>query len=212
MTATLLPGTGVHGTDSYMTANIHVLNGMTWPGGQLDRTVKDQPFTWAFSPNSPKGGASGDLKQHVAVGSFKLDMTATIGAGGVPTIVSPEATWGWSSTVIAHAVIMGLAWVGALPAGAIIIRFLNNRFPKPAFIHQIVQLSGAGFIFIAFWIGVGRSPFISPFSKLINLVRRVKWTTLQIRTSVSRSDPLLGSLCARRIRLVPSQTLPRGQT
>ena len=130
---------------------------MSWPGGLLDKTNSAQDFVYGFSPNSPSGGASGSLAQHVSVGGFQLDLTQAIGAGGVPTVVSPSTTWGWSNTVIAHAVMMGLAWVGALPAGAIIIRFLDEKVKNPVLIHQLLQLSTCGIIFIAFFVGVGIS-------------------------------------------------------
>jgi len=155
VTATLLGGTGVQ--NGYIQANFHVTNGMSWQGGILDKTSNNQNFVWAFSPNAPSGGASGNLIQHVSVGGFQLDLTQAIGAGGIPIVVSPSTSWGWSNTVIAHAVIMGLAWVGALPAGAVIIRFLNERIPNPVAIHQLVQLGAFFFVFIAFWIGVGAS-------------------------------------------------------
>ena len=142
-----------------MTANIHVLHGMTWYGGDLNIESTSQNFVWAFSPTSPSGqNASNPLKQHVAVGSFSLDLTSAIGAGGVPIVVSP-ANWGWPTTVMAHAVMMGMVWVGALPAGAVIIRFLNERVKNPVFIHQILQLSSVGIVFIAFFVGVGMSLF-----------------------------------------------------
>jgi len=156
ISAILESGTGVDG--SYMTANIHVLNGMSWPGGNLNVETSQQNFIWGFSPNVPSEGASGDIKQHVSVGSFQLDMTSAIGAGGMPVIVSPATSWGWQTTVLAHAVIMGLVWVGAFPAGAIIIRFVNDKVNNPVLIHQILQLSSFFFVFIAFWIGVGISP------------------------------------------------------
>jgi hypothetical protein len=158
VTATLESGTGVN--NSFITANIHVQKGgYYWgSGGSLVPTNTAQNFIWAFSPNTPSGGASGNLKQHVSVGSFTLDLTQSIGAGGMPIIVSPETSWGWSSTVLAHAVIMGLVWVGALPAGAIIIRFLNQKVPNPVDTHRIIQLSSLVFIFIAFFVGVGIPP------------------------------------------------------
>jgi hypothetical protein len=124
----------------------------------LQVTSTSQDFIYAFSPNTPSGGASGDLKQHVSVGSFTLDLTSAIGAGGMPIIVSPATSWGWSSTVLAHAVMMGLAWVGALPLGAVIIRFLSDKVPNPVLVHQILQLSSFGVVFIAFFIGVGTEP------------------------------------------------------
>lgn len=153
MTAILEAGSVI--SNSYMTANIHVLNGMSWNGGRLQPASNQQDFIWGFSPNVPSGGASGNLKQHVAVGSFQLDLTSAIGVGGIPVIVSPATGSGWSSIVLAHAVMMGLAWVAALPAGAIIIRFLNNKISNPVLIHQILQLSSLFIVFIAFFVGVG---------------------------------------------------------
>jgi Eukaryotic cytochrome b561 len=154
VSATLVDGSGV---GDVITANIHVLGGMTWNGGTLDITNTAQKFVYAFSPRRPSGGASGDLAQHLSVGGFSLDITQAIGAGGVPIVVSPAKSWGWSSTVVAHAVMMGLAWVGALPTGAIIIRFLDKKVNQPVLIHQILQLSTAGLISIAFFVGVGAS-------------------------------------------------------
>ena len=154
VTAVLEKGTGVN--DSYITANIHVSNGgLFWSGGNLQVTSTNQDFIWAFSPNAPSGDAQGNLKQHVSVGSFSLDLNPAIGAGGMPTIVSPVTGWGWSSTVLAHAVFMGIAWVGTLPLGAVIIRFLGNKVGNPVLVHQILQLSSFGIVFIAFFIGVG---------------------------------------------------------
>jgi hypothetical protein len=155
ITATLLGGSG---SGDYITANIHVADGMAWAGGALDKTNAEQNFVYAFSPLNPAGGASGSLAQHVSVGGFTLDVTQAIGPGGVPTVVSPSSTWGWSNTVLAHAVMMGLAWVGALPAGAVIIRFLDKQVKNPVLVHQLLQLSSAGMVFIAFWIGVGSFP------------------------------------------------------
>lgn len=156
VTATLEDGSGVN--NSLLTANIHVSSGgYSWLGGSLSKTNTGQNFVYGFSPNSPSGGATGSIAQHVVTGSFQLDLTQAIGAGGVPTIVSPPSSAGWYTTVLAHAVMMGLAWVGALPAGAIIIRFLNQRVKNPVFIHQILQLSSFFFIFLAFCVGLGIS-------------------------------------------------------
>lgn len=143
--------------NSFITANIHVANGFHWNGGNLDRTSTSQDFIYAFSPNRPSS-ASGDLVQHVVVGNFQMDVTTAIGAGGIPVVVSPSTSWGWSTTVLAHAVIMGLAWIGGLLSGAVIIRFLDTRFKDPAFVHQYLQLASFGFVFIAFFIGVGIFP------------------------------------------------------
>ena len=155
MTATLEGGTGV--SNSFMTANIHVQSGgLSWTGGSLDVGSSNQDFIYGFSPNPPSGGvASGNLVQHVVVGSFQLDLGPAIGAGGMPAIVSPVTSWGWETIVLAHAVMMGIAWVGLLPAGAIIIRFLGSKVQNPVLVHQILQLSSIFFVFIAFFIGVG---------------------------------------------------------
>jgi hypothetical protein len=104
--------------------------------------------------------------KHVSVGSFSLDLTKATGQGGMPIIASPETSWGWSTIVLAHAVIMGVVWVGALPVGAIIIRFLNQRVPNPVAVHRILQLTSLVIVFIAFIIGVGTSP--SPRSNPIS--------------------------------------------
>lgn len=159
ITATLESGTGIN--NSFITANIHVAKGgYSWgSGGSLVSTNSAQDFIYAFSPQTPSGGASGDLKQHVSVGSFQLDLTAAIGLGGMPVIVSPETGWGWSTTVIAHAVMMGLVFVGSFPAGAIIIRFFNEKVPNPVDTHRIIQLSSLLFVFIGFWVGVGTLPW-----------------------------------------------------
>ena len=177
VSASLVSGTGVN--DSFITANIHVLNGFNWNGGSLDRTSTSQNFVYAFSPKKPSS-ASGDLYQHVTVGNFQMDMTAAIGAGGVPTVVSPSTSWGWSTTVLAHAVIMGLAWIGGLLSGAVIIRFLDKRFKNPAFVHQYLQLASFGFVFIAFFIGVGISLLYN-----ISNHRRFKGTAFQIRSPMA---------------------------
>jgi hypothetical protein len=93
----------------------------------------------------------------------------------MPIIASPETSWGWSKIVLAHAVIMGLVWVGALPAGAIIIRFLNQRVPNPVAVHRILQLTSLVIIFIAFIIGVGTPslPHSSPISFCWDILRIV---------------------------------------
>lgn len=90
-----------------------------------------------------------------------MDMTAAIGAGGVPVVVSPSTSWGWSTTVLAHAVIMGIAWIGGLLSGALIIRFFDKKFKDPAFVHQYLQLASFFFVFIAFFVGVGIYPLES---------------------------------------------------
>jgi hypothetical protein len=159
MTAILGTGTGVN--NSYITANIHVAKGgYNWgSGGSLVPTDTAQSFIYAFSPNVPSGGAAGSLKQHVSVGTFTLDLTSAIGSGGMPVIVTPQTSWGWSTTVLAHAVMMGLVWVGSLPAGAIIIRFFNQKVPNPVDTHRILQLSSLLIVFIAFFVGVGTRSF-----------------------------------------------------
>ena len=160
MTATLEKGTGVN--DSFITANIHVQSGgLFWNGGSLAVGSSNQDFIYGFSPNTPSGGlASGNLVQHVVVGNFKLDLGPAIGTGGMPIIVTPATSWGWHTIVLAHAVMMGIAWVGLLPAGAIIIRFLGSKVKDPVRVHQILQLSSIGIVFIAFFIGVGTNPFL----------------------------------------------------
>ena len=164
VTATLEQGTGVN--DSYITANIHVQSGgLFWAGGNLNVASSNQDFIYGFSPNTPSGGsASGSIVQHVVVGSFQLDLGAAIGTGGMPTIVSPVTSWGWQSIVLAHAVMMGIAWVGLLPAGAIIIRFLGSKVKNPVLVHQILQLASMGFVFIAFFVGVGTSSSFIAFT------------------------------------------------
>jgi hypothetical protein len=204
VTATLESGSGVN--DSYITANIHVRSGgLFWSGGNLQVTNTQQDFIYAFSPNSPSGGASGNIKQHVSVGTFTLDLTNAIGAGGMPTIVSPATGWGWSSTVLAHAVMMGIAWVGALPAGAIIIRFLNKKVENPVLVHQILQLSALGMVFIAFFVGVGLFP-------ILNLAynRRLHWTTFPICSSMVRANSIPWNFCPSGLRILPSQPISRG--
>ena len=160
MAATLEKGTGIN--DSFITANIHVQSGgLSWNGGTLDVGSSNQDFIYGFSPNTPSGGvASGNLVKHVVVGSFQLDLGPAVGAGGMPIIVSPVTSWGWRTVVLAHAVMMGIAWVGLLPAGAIIIRFLGSKVKNPVRVHQILQLSSAGIVFIAFFIGVGTNRFL----------------------------------------------------
>ena len=160
MTATLEKGTGVN--HSFLTANIHVRSGgLSWDGGSLDVGSSNQNFIYGFSPNTPSGGvASGNLVKHVVVGSFQLDLGPAIGVGGMPIIVSPVTSWGWQTIVLVHAVMMGIAWVGLLPAGAIIIRFLGSKVNSPVRVHQILQLSSTGIVFIAFFIGVGTNRFL----------------------------------------------------
>jgi F0F1-type ATP synthase membrane subunit c/vacuolar-type H+-ATPase subunit K len=197
VTAILEAGSGVG--DSFMTANIHVLNGMSWYGGRLQPTSTQQDFIWAFSPNVPSGGASGNLKQHVSVGSFQLDLTSAIGAGGTPVIVSPATSSGWSSIVLAHAVMMGVAWVAALPAGAIIIRFLDHKVRNPVLIHQILQLSSFVIIFIAFFVGVGI------FSLLLRTENRgINWTKLCVCPSMAWVIDLSWIMCSSSFGMVSS--------
>jgi len=202
VTATLEKGTGVN--DSYITANIHVQSGgLFWNGGSLDIGSSNQDFIYGFSPNTPSGGvASGNLVQHVVVGSFQLDLGPAIGAGGMPVIVSPETGWGWQTIVLAHAVMMGLAWVGLLPAGAIIIRFLGSKVKDPTRIHQILQLSSIGIVFIAFFVGVGSAPLVYYSNN-----RCINRSTIPIRTPMAWSHRIPRLIPPSRTRLVPPQTL-----
>ncbi|KAI9641843.1 hypothetical protein NHQ30_009710 [Ciborinia camelliae] len=142
-----LAGTGI--ANGTFTWNGRCLNCTSWKGGSLGSTKNTKAsFIWANGPSGTLKSDSlhADIKRHDSYGTFSMDLSRAIGTAGVPSIptsnsegttqISEKADNNFSSA--AHAVLMVLVFVGLLPFGIVILRFLNS--PKWHAVNQTISL------------------------------------------------------------------------
>jgi hypothetical protein len=154
------PGTGI--SNDTMTANVRCFNCTSWKGGALDLKNTNEQFIWANGPPRPlkSNSLTAGLQRHDSYGVFAMDLTKAVGTPGVPSVPTKDSTGtrqvsektDHNFTGAAHAVFMILAFVGLMPLGIVILRFLNS--PKWHAINQtislVVALIGAA---LGFFIG-----------------------------------------------------------
>ncbi|KAA8569552.1 hypothetical protein EYC84_001170 [Monilinia fructicola] len=142
-----LTGTGI--SNDTFTWHGRCLNCTSWQGGSLGSTAnKKANFIWANGPpiTLKSDSLHADIKRHSSYGVFTMDLSRAIGTAGVPAIPTSnsEGTIQVSETVdnnfssAAHAVLMVLVFVGLLPLGIVILRFLNS--PRWHAVNQTISL------------------------------------------------------------------------
>lgn len=114
-----------------------------------------QSIIWAFSSTNPGDtSSSASLQEHDAFGTFSLDLTKALSSG----ITDPASSGSGSSStpllgfqklVIAHAVLLGVAFLILLPAGALLARWLRTFTPHWFKGHWIIQFYLAGALIVA---------------------------------------------------------------
>lgn len=130
-------------------------------GGQANSDTT-QSLIWAFGTTNPgSSSVSANLQQHLSSGTLSLDLTKQLSGDGT-SLSNPAASnaggAGGSSQgsaisipllpyqklIIAHASILGVAFLILLPAGALFARFLRT-FTRSWFKgHWIIQFGLAG--------------------------------------------------------------------
>ncbi|KAI5117855.1 hypothetical protein M0805_007698 [Coniferiporia weirii] len=121
-----------------------------------------QAVIWAFGTTNPEDSAvDATLLQHLDSNTFTLDLTKPLSANS--TLGNPASGSSGSLSVpyqpyqkllIAHAVLLSLAFLVVLPAGALIARWLRTRTPRWFRAHWLLQFYIAGPMVVA-GIGLG---------------------------------------------------------
>ena len=106
-----------------------------------------QNVIWAFG-NIPPSSSSADatLQQHLQSGTFQLDLTKPISSNSTNGIPSPSS-FGSSTTpllyyqklIVGHAILCVIGFLGILPGGAILARYLRTASPTWFRAHAILQ-------------------------------------------------------------------------
>ncbi|OCB92085.1 CBD9-like protein [Sanghuangporus baumii] len=114
-----------------------------------------QSVIWAFSSTNPgDSSTSASLQEHDSFGTFSLDLTKTLSSGSSstdPASSSGSSTvplLGFQKLVIAHAVLLGVAFLILLPAGALLARWLRTFSPHWFIGHWIIQFYLAGALIV----------------------------------------------------------------
>ncbi|THH02961.1 hypothetical protein EW145_g6651 [Phellinidium pouzarii] len=127
-----------------------------------------QAIIWAFGTTNPDdSSASANLVMHVDSGTLTLDLTNPLSSNSSAT--DPASSGGSSSPssgassapllpfqklIVAHAVVLGIAFLILLPAGALLARWLRTISPLWFRGHWIIQFYLAGPLIVA-GIGLG---------------------------------------------------------
>ncbi|KAF7861448.1 hypothetical protein EAF04_008013 [Stromatinia cepivora] len=131
------------------TWNGRCLNCTSWKGGSIGSTTNTEAsFIWANGPSGKINSNSlhANIKRHDTYGVFAMDLSKAVGLAGVPAVptsnskgtsqIFEKADGNVSSA--AHAVLMVLVFVGLLPLGIVILRFLNC--PRWHALNQTISL------------------------------------------------------------------------
>jgi len=113
-----------------------------------------QNVIWAFGTTVPSSSSpDANLQQHLASGTFQLDLTKTITSNS--TSSAPSSTGSsaiplqyYQKLIVAHAVFCVVGFLAILPAGALIARYLRTVSPTWFKVHAILQGAVAGPIII----------------------------------------------------------------
>ena len=103
-----------------------------------------QDVIWAFgttAPSSPSPDFA--LQQHLASGTFQLDLTKTPGSGfgsaGPSSTSSGIPLLYYQKLIVAHAILCVIGFLVVLPAGALLARYLRTRSPAWFKGHEVLQ-------------------------------------------------------------------------
>jgi len=114
-----------------------------------------QDVIWAFgttAPSSPSPDFA--LQQHLASGTFQLDLTKTFtpglgyGSAGPSSTSSGIPLLYYQKLIVAHAILCVIGFLAVLPAGALLARYLRTRSPAWFKGHEVLQAFIAGPIII----------------------------------------------------------------
>jgi uncharacterized membrane protein YqjE len=133
VTIEVLAGTGI--SNDTMTVNARCGNCRKWQGGSIDPQSTAQNFIYASGPdNLNSDSLTEDIKRHDSYGVFTMDLTKAVGTAGVPETISNN-TAGTTQTSenidhdfspALHGCVMIIAFVGLMPIGILILRFVNS--------------------------------------------------------------------------------------
>ena len=162
---------------SQMIGGNYVVKGMcqncrSWSGGSLDTSSSEQPMIWGSGPAGTlrSDDLNARISVHQAKGRFQIDMRSSTGEPGLPAFQlsntttsddSPNFPSGSSgpagffskpSMIIAHAIMMIVAFLILFPAGYAILRLMDK-----VIIHAAVQGFAAFIVVIASVLGIRAS-------------------------------------------------------
>ncbi|KAI9846772.1 MAG: hypothetical protein M1837_003621 [Sclerophora amabilis] len=165
----LLDGSGI--SDGMMTANVRCSNCESWAGGEMDVRSSSSNWIWAVKEGDPlqSDDQSAEIERHDENGEITFDLTRAAGgssmnpfedAAPATATASSGPSQGQSSSpsmmrrnvVIAHGVLMALAFVLLFPLGALTIRILRSR--RLVWIHGGAQLFAFSIAIAGFGMGV----------------------------------------------------------
>ncbi|EJD02578.1 CBD9-like protein [Fomitiporia mediterranea MF3/22] len=116
-----------------------------------------QSIIWAFSSTNPgDSSTSANLQIHDSSGTLSLDLTKSLSSGSSTTDPASGGSGSASSPpllpfqkmVIAHAVLLGIAFLIFLPAGALLARWFRTFTPNWFKGHWIIQFYVAGTLIV----------------------------------------------------------------
>lgn len=185
------PAANTYNTNTtLMTVDAVCRNCSTWNNGQgtLDLTSTQAPFIFAVGPGTKlqSDSMTAGIKRHDFYGRFTMDMTqATSSASGaVPVPNSANGSYVLSGSsaatdtqqdndyaLIAHAVVMCLAFVIVFPLGALLLRVLES-----VRLHAIVQIIALVLVVVGFAAAIyvsgeyNKSKFYNSAHQIIGLL------------------------------------------
>ncbi|EPS40423.1 hypothetical protein H072_5730 [Dactylellina haptotyla CBS 200.50] len=153
---TILEGSGI--IDGQITALFTCSNCKRWAGGSLD--VGNHASNWIWAQNQAQPLESSNLQENIlqhdedSYGVFTLDMTVAVVDDPnppAPIPLNPQASGSLYTVpnelikkrkdfIIAHAVVMSLAFVVLFPLGGIIIRLLRHTIRQAVYVHITLQV------------------------------------------------------------------------
>jgi hypothetical protein len=174
--AVLLEGSGI--ANGVMTANILCKNCQKWPSGTLDVSSTSSSWVYAYKSGSAfdSDSVTQTITQHDISDVYTLDLSKAQGtntgnpfvattntSSSSPSVVSAASSAGapaaGSSDVnmdnmirYAHAVIMGLVFLGIFPFAALMLRVLS--FPNLVWVHGAFQVFGLVLALVAMGLGI----------------------------------------------------------
>lgn len=134
ISVTAQPGTGIN--NGNYTANIVCSNCRSWKGGSIDGNNTAAKFIFAAGPDGSlnTNSLTASIKRHASYGAFTMDLTKAVGIRGIPVPATADTTGTIQTqdktdhdfSPALHACLMILAFVGLMPLGLVILRFMNS--------------------------------------------------------------------------------------
>lgn len=142
------------------------LSGLTGTNVKLAYTIAansdtTQGIIWAYGTSRPSSAADASLVQHIDSGFSRLDLTKTLASGSKdptnpittigsdPTLSTPESSapsisiplQTYQKKIVAHAILCIVGFLGFLPGGALLARYLRTYSPVWFKGHWILQFA-----------------------------------------------------------------------